>query len=233
MNELLFSATAPFTLDIPYHLYSTGPRKSKPLLIYLHGYKQNGMLFKRKVQSLFNINAYHLLLQGPYPIYDEKGSRWVNQWGRAWYLYDGNSEQFKNSLEKTSVFIDKILTEVLTQIKVNRTGIIGYSMGGYLAGYFGLSRSNLIDDMIVIGSRIKVEYFLNNHYSSLALIALHGKNDLLVSAHNQQKSCEALKQLGAAVTFKILDEGHSLTQTYLQEAKAWLLGQGYTTLKDV
>lgn len=227
MGEGQSSGIASFEIDVPYNIIETGQPGEKPLIVYLHGYKQNLRYFQKKCSSLLTICGYHLFLQGPYPIYDEKQRCNVDQWGRAWYLYDGEQDQFLASMEKTSVFIQSITDQLKEKYSINRMAVLGYSMGGYLAGYFALSRPGYIDDLMVIGGRIKTEAFSGNSYSNLHVIHVHGSKDISVEAQRSKKSCEQLKEMGAEVTFTGVDEGHKLNSAYIKQIKQWMLSHNY------
>ena len=149
------------------------------------------------------VEAYHLFIQGPYPIYESRSEKKVDNWGASWYLYDGNQEQFLSSLEKTSVFIDKVLTEVNRSTKCDRFCLIGYSMGGYLAGYYALTRPAKINELIVIGARIKTE-ILNGNWDKilqLNILALHGKRDNFVDYKPQRNEIKKLISHGIHADF--------------------------------
>lgn len=218
------SSTASFNIEVPYEIVETGKQQHKPLIVYLHGYNQNITLFKEIVQDLLQINAYHLFIQAPYPIYDRKKSKRVEDWGRAWYLYDGRQEQFVRSLEKVSCFIEQVISEVKQDISPTQLSLLGYSMGGYLAGYFGLSRSSVVDQLIVVGGRIKTEVFKNSDhsYDNLDVLALHGSADKSVKDQPQKECCDQLAEWGADVTFKTLNKGHKLSKAYLREIEDWM-----------
>ena len=228
MNELK-SGESTFELSVPYTLYETGSDRAKPLMVYLHGFKQNSKIFKRLMHPLTELEAYHLFIQGPYPVYDRKRNKTVDQWGRSWYLYDGRAEQFVSSLEEAAQFLDRLLEDIYPDINTTRTAMVGYSMGGYLAGYYGLSRADQIDELAVMGSRIKTEVFKEEHsgFEHLNVLALHGRQDRSVKSDPQKKSCAMLAGWGASVTFKELEEGHRLSSVYPNEVKKWLTGLGY------
>lgn len=230
MPKIIDADEVTFNLDVSYKLFESGIDEPKPLIIYLHGYKQNTAYFKKKCTDLLSLNAYHLFIQGPYPIYDENHKRRVNQWGRAWYLYDGNQEQFVKSMGKSSKFIESVLEEIKSKANFNRISLIGYSMGGYLAGYFALSRPQLINDLVIIGGRIKTELFSDQVYPNLNVLALHGAYDQSVSNQRAQESCKELSIMQAQVTYKQLDGGHKLKSVYLDTAKQWLKSIGYKDL---
>ena len=229
MQEILLSGKTSFKIEVPYKLIETGPKGEKPLIVYLHGYRQNIELFQRYVSDLLNVEAYHLFIQGPYPIYDEEHKRKVPEWGRAWYLYDGDQQQFVKSLELASEFIQEVIDNLLENIQASRLGVFGYSMGGYLAGYFGMSRWKHVNDLMVVGARLKTEVFeeRKGEYGHMNVLALHGSEDKSVKSSPQKESAAQLRSWGAEVTFKEINEGHRLTQPYLTETIEWLNTLGY------
>lgn len=219
------TGTLPFTLNIPYELIDSGGRGPKPLIVYLHGYRQNITYLKKKLRPLLRVQAYHLFVQGPYPIYDEQHKREVPEWGRAWYLYDGRQEQFIRSLEKSSEFLERLLHKLKPKLHTSHTALVGYSMGAYLAGYFALSRPALIRDLVVMGGRIKTEHFRGNKFSELNILALHGSDDKSVKAGPARDSCRELSAMGANVEFKLLDTAHKLNPEYVRAAEDWLVNR--------
>lgn len=229
MSEIIKSGSASFNIQTPYELLETGAAGEKPLLVYLHGFKQNIATFKPLVQSLLSLEAYHLFVQAPYPLYDRNREKKVAEWGRAWYLYDGEQAQFLRSLEHTSQFLENVITNVSRDLSIKRTAMLGYSMGGYVAGYYGLSRSDRIDELIVVGSRIKTEAFEDQEHNvnHLNVLALHGQRDRSVKSVPQKRSCRTLSEWGADVLFQELEEGHKLTQSYLDKIEYWLAELGY------
>lgn len=231
MQDVLISGKASFKIEVPYKLIETGDKGKKPLILYLHGFNQNISTFGEKVSVLLKIPAYHLFIQGPYPLYDRKQKTQVSNWGRAWYLYDGEQDQFIKSLEISSEFIQEITDKVLDHIEVSRLAMLGYSMGGYLAGYFALSRWKHVNDLVVIGGRIKTELFTDrkSNYDHLNVLALHGSKDNKVAKENQEKSCEELSEWGVNVTFKEIDAAHNLSNQYIAEIMNWFDSIGYST----
>lgn len=230
MKKVLLTEKTSFQIEVPYKLIKTGKSsQEKPLIVHLHGFNQNIKQFERLVDDLLDLQAFHLFIQGPYPIYNRSRKKKVEEWGRSWYLYDGEQDQFVESLERASEFVESIISKILNQITDNRVALFGYSMGGYLAGYFALSRPAVISELIVVGGRIKTEVFegREGRYEHLNVLALHGKKDASVKSEPQQKSCEQLSQWGADVRFKEINGGHTLTSEYLLETKKWLKTLSY------
>lgn len=229
MREVLVSGKTSFKIEVPYKLIETGGKGKKPLIVYLHGYNQNIDYLERKTESMLDLKAYHLFIQGPYPIYDTSRKVNVSQWGRAWYLYDGNQGQFIKSMEAASEFIQQIVDGLADVIEISRLCVFGYSMGGYLGGYFALSRWKHVNDLIVIGGRIKTEAFEGKREQAkhIHILALHGEDDDSVYPDPQKKCIELLKQEGFNAEFKLVDAGHKLEQIFVEESKDWLKESGY------
>jgi len=232
MEEVLLSGKTSFKIEVPYRLVETGPKGPKPLILYLHGYKQNIDILEKKVSALKKLHAYHLFIQGPYPIYDEQHKRSVSQWGRAWYLYDGSQGSFVKSLEMSSEFIQEVVDKLAGPLQISRMAVVGYSMGGYLAGYFGLTRWKHVNELVVIGGRIKHEVLNDEQLARaghLHILALHGKKDQSVQPESQQESVERLRKAGLEAQFGELDAGHRLNQEYIQSVLEWLKQSGYAS----
>ena len=229
MRDVLISGKTSFKVEVPYKLIETGEKGKKPLILYLHGYNQNIEFFEKKMESMLNLNAYHLFIQGPYPIYDISREVNVSKWGRAWYLYDGNQGQFIKSMEVASEFIQEIVDGLVDVIDISRLCVFGYSMGGYLGGYFAFSRWKHVNDLIVIGGRIKTEAFEGKRELAkhINILALHGKEDQSVYPEPQRECIKLLEKEGFNALFKLVDAGHKLEQVFIDESKDWLKKTGY------
>jgi len=225
--EVLNSGKTSFKIEVPYRLYQTGMTVDKPMILYLHGYGQDLDGFVDATQSLHKLEAYHLYIQAPYPEYTmiRKGKKW----GYSWYLYDGDKGNFIRSLEYTSEFIQGVVDQLASFISINRLVIFGYSMGGYVGGYFGLTRWKHTNALILAGCRLKTEVVAGdwNDRKHIRILALHGKNDNSVLYEPQQKEIEFLSTKGLHAELKLLNEGHELSDKYLDESRKWLLLQGF------
>ncbi|MEO1022940.1 MAG: hypothetical protein AAFW89_10395 [Bacteroidota bacterium] len=229
MAEVILSGKTSFKIEVPYTVIESGEPGPKPLILYLHGFRQNMELFQRLTKPMLNLRAYHVYIQGPYPVYEPPGNRNVSKWGRGWYLYDGKSGQFTKSLEITSAFIQEVVDRILGVLDVERFGVFGYSMGGYLGGYFALSRWKHVHEAIIIGGRIKTEVFENRLEQArhIQFLALHGDKDTSVYPGPQKEHIGVLNDHGFDATFKTLDAEHALTAPFIDESMAWLRSIGY------
>ncbi len=232
--DVLISGKTSFKIEVPYKLIETGDKgRSKPLILYLHGYGENLKKFEEVCKPFLRFEAYHLFIQGPYPIYDKTRSKTVSKWGRAWYLYDGKKKQFIKSLEISSEFIQEIVDNLVKFINVSKMCVIGYSMGGYLAGYFALTRWKHVKDLIVVSCRIKTEVVSEVNWQNLKhikIIALHGDNDKIVSFLPQKIEIDKLNKLGVESTFRLLNTDHAFSDIYIDEINDWLEKKNYSVL---
>ncbi|WP_234571857.1 alpha/beta hydrolase [Rhodohalobacter sp. 614A] len=234
-SEILFSEKALFNIKVPYKLIETSQTdEKKPLIVYLHGFNDHIESFLKTCKPFLDrIEAYHLFIQAPYPLYDRSHKKKVEEWGRAWYLYDGDQEQFLNSLAKTSELIDEVLTTLENKVSVERLCVLGYSMGGYLAGYYALTRYHLVNDLIVAGARIKTEV-LNENWGlikDLQVLAIHGKGDNKVDYKPQRTEIVRLSKNGINANFKLINQKHIFNVAYIKEACDWLVEKGYSRNK--
>jgi len=229
MRDVLISGKTSFKVEVPYKLIETGKKGKKPLILYLHGYNQNIEYLEKKMDKMLDLNAYHLFIQGPYPIYDTSREVNVSKWGRAWYLYDGNQGQFIKSMEVASEFIQEIIDGLVDVIDISRLCVFGYSMGGYLGGYFAFSRWKHVNELIVVGGRIKTEAFdeKRDQANHIKILALHGKNDTSVFPDPQKECVQLLKSEGFNAEFKLLDAGHELSDQFVSASKDWLKALDY------
>ena len=230
-NELIQSGKASFKIEVPYKLFDAGEwHAPKPLIVYLHGFNQNGKSFREDCRDLMNVHAYHLFIQAPYPIYDRRCEKPVAEWGRSWYLYDGNQEQFLLSLDHASRFIGQLIEKTTAAIGSTRTALIGYSMGGYLAGYHAIKRPEQVNDLIICSARYKSELLEGDHYkiNHQSILALHGNADKKVESSPQRNEIEGLKQQGIDATFVALDDTHKFSRAFTEKILDWLDDKGYT-----
>ncbi|MEX2435845.1 MAG: dienelactone hydrolase family protein, partial [Balneolaceae bacterium] len=114
-------------------------------------------------------------------------------------------------------------------IDVNRFCIIGYSMGGYVAGYFALTRWKHVNELVVAGGRIKTEIISDDweKLKHINVLAIHGKDDESVSFKPQKKQIDKLIEKGLNAELQLLDENHSFTTPYIKNILSWLKEIGY------
>lgn len=228
--ELIQSGKASFKIEVPYKLLETGARGvAKPLIIYLHGYNQTEKSFRKDCKELLKADAYHLFIQAPYPIYDRSRSKPVSEWGRAWYLYDGDHDQFIRSMDHASRFIGQLIEKTKKATGVTRTALVGYSMGGYLAGYHAIKRPEQLNELVICSARFKTE-LLKGDYEKIfhiSVLALHGIADKKVESSPQKDEIEGLIEQGMDATFVAIDGTHKFSPIFTEKILDWFNIKGY------
>ena len=228
--KVLNSGKTTFKIEVPYRLYEQGDPGPKPLIVYLHGFGQDIKVFEQQTKALHNIRAYHLYIQAPYA--DNRGIEREDKRGFGWYLYSGKQGSFEKSLEYSSEFIQGVIDSLIPFIKVTRCAVIGYSMGAYQAGYFGFTRWKHTNELIMIGGRLKVEFFKDRNWDKrkhLNIMALHGSKDEVVSGQEQKASIELAQKKGLNANYVEINSGHKLTKSHLLKIQQWLVKLGYET----
>lgn len=230
-SDVLASGKTSFKIEVPYQLIETGKKGlKKPLILYLHGFGENIKTFQNRCAPFMDLNAYHLFIQGPYPLYDHSRKRSVPNWGRSWYLYDGNKKQLIKSLELTSEFIQEIVDNLIQFINVSKICVLGYSMGGYQAGHFALTRWKHVHGLVVVGGRIKTEILSEtdwDHLKHMEILAIHGGKDEQVDPEGQKKAIDQLKEHGIKSELLILDENHKFSEEMINEIIKWFQSKDY------
>lgn len=230
---VLNSGKTTFKMEVPFRLYEHGEPGPKPLIVYLHGFGQDIKIFEQQTEALHNIKAYHLYIQGPYA--DNRGINRDDKRGFGWYLYSGKQGSFEKSLEYTSEFIQGVIDSIIPFIKVTRCTVIGYSMGAYQAGYFGFTRWKHTNELIMIGGRLKVEFFNDRNWEKrkhLNILALHGSSDEIVNGKKQKDSIDLAKAKGLNASYVEVKSGHKLTSSYFTKISKWLLEHEYETVNS-
>lgn len=226
----LISGHEEFRLNVPYQVVESGERGvKKPLIIYLHGFGQTLESFKDDADHLFCLEAYHLFIQAPYPLYDRSRRKKIRDWGRSWYLYDGDQEQFRRSLDHASQFIRGIIQQVADSMPATRTCLIGFSMGGYLAGYHAIRYPDQVNELIMYGARYKSEFLIGGYekISHQNILGLHGNDDKSVEPGPQKEEMKRLRQHGIDAVFKAVNESHRFSKAGAGKILDWLADRGY------
>jgi predicted esterase len=230
-QHLLQEGSVPFHRPVSYKIFGKQQlKRKKPLLVYLHGFGDNMDSFAETCSDIIGaVDAYHLFLQGPYLIYDRKREKQLSEWGHYWYHYDGNQDTFLRSLEHTSAFIANSLDRIKSDLAISRICLIGFSMGGYMAGAFSFSYMKYVNELIVAGCRLKSEILPNKieAFRHLSVLAMHGLHDNVVDYKPQQREIEELSSFGIDSHFQLFEEKHIFSCNMREMICNWLSIKGY------
>ncbi|MEN8152211.1 MAG: dienelactone hydrolase family protein [Planctomycetota bacterium] len=208
-------------------LLPKGYRSSRtyPLLVALHGMGMTAKEFAEILEPLRSLPLIVLVPEGVYPFEIRLGREMAI--GRAWYLYTGDDSEFVESMEKSGRHVTTLIKRTLAEYPVDneRVAMLGFSQGGYFAGYYGIRHAAYLAGLVVIGARVKDEVLpreLPRAYG-LPVLLMHGKKDRAVPLRLARASHHAVQEaVGETAELRTYDCGHTVTAEQLRDARTWL-----------
>lgn len=181
-------------------------------------------LFALLLNRLFDPRAVYLFPEGPYPYEIRKEAR--IRIGHSWYLYDGQEQLFRETLERTDTYLGALIeeTRVHTGCHPDRVFLLGFSMGAYTGYYVALRHPERFAGLVAIGGRMKEEFvqdMLPVAADSVAVLILHGEEDLAVPIERAHLTHETLRAHGFDVEMQTFARGHELHDDEIRAARAW------------
>ena len=202
--------TTAYTVDVPYVLH----RSAEPdgsLLVALHGQGMSAESFAAEALACAPPGAHLLVPQGPLP-FEIRRPRGIRR-GNGWYVYTGDNDEFRGWLARTEEWLTAVVQGVATRTAVDPRAVdlLGFSQGGYLAGWVGLRQAAPFRRLVVAGARIKHEALAAAARAlpgSFSVLSVHGRDDESVDPSAARESSEALLELGVDARFAEFDGGH-------------------------
>lgn len=198
---------AEWRLDLPD---GDPPAGGWPVLVALHGFGDDGPGLAERLGGLSDAPYARLWPDGPFPV--EMREDDIRRIGRAWYQYDGDQERFRAALDRCAAFVLEVVDRVAAghPIDAARAAVLGYSMGGYVAGWTGFHDRERWRGVVSLASRIKAEAIDLTGAAGQRVLVFHGAQDRFISAARAEESADLLRSGGAEVTFETWDGGHGL-----------------------
>lgn len=219
-NDVLVSGKRTFRLQVPYRLIETGEKGiDKPLIVYLHGFAQSSKWMEDTFLPEFQTeNAFHLFIQAPFVLFEHYIKKQKEAY--AWYLFGGDKERYIESMEHSAEFIQEIIDHMLGMVKAERVWMIGFSMGGYLTGYYACTRSYRLEKALTLNGRYKSEWVKDwTELKKTTLFAVHGKDDVEVPIDMMRQTAFEFAQHGVNIKVTEIDGTHEIDKNILFEAK--------------
>jgi len=203
-----------------------------PLLVALHGKGDRAERFER--EALEALPAGWALLVPSAPIPRDRNVAAHRGAGDAWYLYDGDTDLFRESLGRAEAHLVGLLARVLAEDPPpgfrgpdpGRVALLGFSQGGYLAGITAVRHPGLFRAVVVAGGRLKHEMlggeFPAARAAGLSLLGVHGGEDRSVPPEPSRRSLEAARAAGLDASFRVLPGAHVFTPAMGAVVRAWL-----------
>lgn len=197
-------------------------------LIALHGMGQDGSGLARHLQHLTKRGVALLIPDGPYR--HEVRERDTIREGHSWYIYTGDQERFLTSMQKSEKDLLALVETVLGAEGVEgaSTILLGFSQGGYMAGFIACRHPERFASCIISSARLKHE-FLEDELTSgelPAVLLLHDENDPLTRPEPVRESFRILSEAGADVALEWHSDGHRLGDGSIKSIECWLESRG-------
>lgn len=200
-------AKVPASSFVDYYIKESA--RPKEVWLLLHGYGESSFSIVKRMTPLFPEDVTIVAPNAPFPLPQKVQS--TIKLGFGWYFYDSKIDKY---------FIDfsiacEILKNLIFELGLNETPlrIIGYSQGGYLAPFLGLSLKNTFH-AIGINSSTRVDFIKQD--LNFCFDQIHGTEDEMVDFDLAKSRFENLKSLGNSGNFFALDgEKHFLSRNYL------------------
>ncbi|MFJ7726351.1 alpha/beta hydrolase [Neobacillus sp. NPDC097160] len=213
---ILVNAPMIYELRTPAQL---DPEKSYPALFIMHGIGSNEQNMLQMVEGLedeffiFSIRGH--LSQPP---------------GYAYFTIQGygkpHREVFDEGINRLTSFIDYALDEY--PLDASRLFLLGFSQGAILSMTLGLTLGNRIKGIVALSGYIPA--FVKEEYSikpvdDLSIFISHGEMDQVLPFEWGTANNEYFRKLGADVTFKTYQEGHTVSLKNHQDFINWIFNQ--------
>ena len=158
MKHRIEEHSHPFQLSTRYLVGELPEPGPAPLLVALHG---QGMSADRFLRILLPLDKGPLRLvipEGMYPYEIRREDRIVI--GYSWYLYRGDQAEFRAHLARSEEHLRSLLDEIEARHPVDRkrSVLLGFSQGGYLAGFVGLRHRDRFGGLVIASARLKHEF---------------------------------------------------------------------------
>lgn len=219
--------TAPVRWDAPWILRLPGGRGPAPLLVALHGKGDRAARFDAEARAALPRGWALLVPEAPIPR-DRSGGPPPSAIGGSWYLYDGDTPAFRESLGRAQAFVvDAVRRARAASGRARgRAVLLGFSQGAYLAGVLAVRRPDLFRAAVLVGGRLKVEALRRDlpraRARGLRVLALHGAWDPAVKPAPAAASVAAARAAGLDASFEEFDAGHEFTSAMAARARGWL-----------
>lgn len=205
-------------------------RRPRPLLLAIHGMGMSPEKFARILAPLPQGDLLLGLPRGMYPHEIRRGDG--IDIGYSWYIYCGDQEEFHAQLERSEAYLLGLLDEIERRQAIDRqrSVILGFSQGGYLAGFVGCRHPERFGGLVVASARIKHE-FLEKELAGGDLPAVfftHSERDRGPRWADCAPGIEALHGADADVDWFLHDAGHRFPPEAAAAVGRWLTARGFS-----
>lgn len=223
MDALTSHGKRALSFDVPYTLLMP-TRAPDTLVVALHGMGQSPSTMQSMLTPLLDLPCAFLFPGAPWPFEIRKPDRMLI--GHAWYMFDGDQAALRASMDVAAAHLLGLLDDIARAHTLGKTILLGFSQGGYLAGYVAPTNPGRFAAAACIGGRIKHEFLADSPTAARAmpLLQLHGGRDPAVKAEAARVAVERTRALGFS-NLSYYEEpaaGHEITEHMAQYLRGWL-----------
>jgi len=197
------------------------PGKSYPLILGLHGAGGNPSEFMRTLKTSGIEDMIFVTIPGPY------ASGGDYQPGYLWYDRDTeDSAVIRKSYDMTADYIAEVVRQLRKKYKIDKTVLVGFSMGARMAYGAAIKNYDLINGLIAFGGDLPEELISESELKNaqrLKVYMVHGTGDLSVPYAAAQRTKSFLSDRGYKVSFYTFDGGHFVPANLLTETLKYAL----------
>ena len=204
--------SVPFMSSVPVEMHRPADPDGS-LVVALHGQGMSPRTFRRDALPAMPERATVLFPQAPLPFEIRKDGRFKQ--GNAWYVYLGDSPEFLTSMERAENWLRFVLDAALARggLAQERVSLLGFSQGGYLAGFVGLRDPGRYRRLVLAGARFKHEVLEDDaraagEIAGYRVLAVHGEQDQGVLLAPTQHSVDRIREWGVDVALRTYSTGH-------------------------
>ena len=228
----------PYTRPSPVEIHR--PRDADGSVVFaLHGQGMTPRKFARVVRPAVPPRTTLVLPRAPLPFevrrQTENGVRYRE--GASWYVYLGDTPEFLVEMQRAEAWLAAVHDAGPAKdptLDPVRTALLGFSQGGYLAGYVGLRDPERWRRLVVCGARIKHEVLedearaVGGENPHFRVLAVHGADDASVPPGPARTSAERVAAWGVPAEFRTYPGGHEvLGDAACRAAVRAFLGEPY------
>ena len=185
---------------------------------------------------LRHLEIPRMVLVVPEGVYPFEIRRETIEIGYAWYLYRGDQAEFREHLLRSESYLLRLLDQVAEDhpIDPRRSVLLGFSQGGYLAGFMALRHPERFGGLVLASSRLKHE-FLEKELQSGDLphtLFLHSEEDPALPWPRVKEGAALLENAGGDVETYLHNQGHRLPPDALEFMTGWLRRKGFHDPKE-
>lgn len=149
----------------------------------------------------------------------------------AWYDilgFDRQAQQDEAGIRASVAFLEQALkSQIDAGIAAERIVLAGFSQGGAVALYTGLTTAQPIAGILALSTYLPLQPAIRDEHrgrgASLPILMVHGEQDPVLALSLAEQSCEFIRSLGYALQWQTYPMPHSVCLEEIRLIRDWLL----------